>query len=40
VAQRPYHDTFDRVDANGASTREMFVGLTGDLSHHLLFELR
>jgi hypothetical protein len=36
-----YHDTFHRVDGRWAfDTREMFVDLTGDLSHHLLFELR
>jgi hypothetical protein len=36
-----YHDTFHRVDgAWWFDTREMFVDLTGDLSHHLLFELR
>lgn len=36
-----YHDTFHRVDGAWAfDTREMFVDLTGDLSHHLLFELR
>ncbi len=36
-----YHDTFHRVDGEWCfDTREMFVDLTGDLSHHLLFELR
>jgi 3-phenylpropionate/cinnamic acid dioxygenase small subunit len=36
-----YHDSFHRVDGHWAfDTREMFVDLTGDLSHHLLFELR
>ena len=36
-----YHDTFHRVDGEWwFDTREMFVDLTGDLSHHLLFELR
>lgn len=36
-----YHDTFHRVDGRWwFDTREMFVDLTGDLSHHLLFELR
>lgn len=36
-----YHDTFHQVDGRWAfDTREMFVDLTGDLSHHLLFELR
>lgn len=35
-----YHDTFHRVDGHWCfDTREMFVDLTGDLSHHLLFEL-
>lgn len=35
-----YHDTFHRVDGRWRfDTREMFVDLTGDLSHHLLFEL-
>lgn len=35
-----YHDTFHRVDGEWCfDTREMFVDLTGDLSHHLLFEL-
>jgi 3-phenylpropionate/cinnamic acid dioxygenase small subunit len=35
-----YRDTFRRVDGRWAfDTREMFVDLTGDLSHHLLFEL-
>ena len=36
-----YRDTFHRVDGRWCfDTREMFVDLTGDLSHHLLFELR
>ena len=36
-----YRDTFHRVDGHWCfDTREMFVDLTGDLSHHLLFELR
>lgn len=36
-----YHDTFHRVDGEWHfDTREMFVDLTGDLSKHLLFELR
>lgn len=36
-----YHDTFHQVDGRWAfDTREMFVDFTGDLSHHLLFELR
>lgn len=36
-----YHDTFHRVDGAWCfDTREMLVDLTGDLSHHLLFELR
>ena len=35
-----YHDTFHRVDGRWCfDTREMFVDLQGDLSHHLLFEL-
>ncbi len=35
-----YHDTFHRVDGRWCfDTREVFVDLTGDLSHHLLFEL-
>ena len=35
-----YHDTFHLVDGEWwFDTREMFVDLTGDLSHHLLFEL-
>jgi 3-phenylpropionate/cinnamic acid dioxygenase small subunit len=35
-----YHDTFHRVDGAWCfDTRAMFVDLTGDLSHHLLFEL-
>ena len=36
-----YHDSFHRVDGEWCfDTRQMFVDLTGDLSHHLLFELR
>jgi len=36
-----YRDTFHRVDGRWCfDTRKMFVDLTGDLSHHLLFELR
>lgn len=36
-----YRDSFQLVDGEWAfDTREMFVDLTGDLSHHLLFELR
>ena len=35
-----YHDTFHRVDGEWCfESREMFVDLTGDLSHHLLFDL-
>ena len=35
-----YHDTFHLVDGEWwFDTREMFVDLAGDLSHHLLFEL-
>lgn len=35
-----YHDTFHRVDGRWCfNTREMFVGLTGTLDHHLSFEL-
>ena len=35
-----YHDTFHRVDGSWCfDTREIFVDLTGDLSHHLLFDL-
>ncbi len=35
-----YHDTFHRVDgAWWFDTRQMFVDLTGNLDHHLLFEL-
>ena len=35
-----YHDTFHVVDGEWCfATREMFVDLTGDLSHHLLFDL-
>jgi len=36
-----YRDSFHRVDGRWCfDTRQMFVDLTGDLSHHLLFELR
>ena len=36
-----YNDTFHRIDGVWHfNTREMFVDLTGDLSHHLLFDLR
>ena len=36
-----YHDSFHQVDGQWCfDTRQMFVDLTGDLSHHLLFELR
>jgi 3-phenylpropionate/cinnamic acid dioxygenase small subunit len=35
-----YHDTFHRVSGQWCfDTRQIFVDLTGDLSHHLLFEL-
>jgi hypothetical protein len=35
-----YHDTFHRIDGVWwFDTREMFVDLKGDLSHHLLFDL-
>lgn len=35
-----YHDSFHRVEGEWCfDTRQMFVDLTGDLSHHLLFEL-
>ena len=35
-----YHDTFLQVEGAWClDTREMFVDLTGDLSHHLLFDL-
>jgi len=35
-----YRDTFHRVEGEWwFDTRQMFVDLTGDLSHHLLFEL-
>jgi 3-phenylpropionate/cinnamic acid dioxygenase small subunit len=35
-----YHDTFHRVDGEWCfDTREILVDLTGDLQHHLLFEL-
>lgn len=34
-----YHDTFHRVNERWRfDTREMFVGLTGTLGHHLTFE--
>ena len=36
-----YHDSFHRVDGEWHfDTREMFVDLTGNLGHHLLFNLR
>jgi ketosteroid isomerase-like protein len=36
-----YHDTFKRIDSTWwFDTRIMFVDLVGDLSHHLLYELR
>ena len=36
-----YRDTFHRVDGRWCfDTREMIVDLTGDLGHHLLFDLR
>jgi 3-phenylpropionate/cinnamic acid dioxygenase small subunit len=36
-----YHDTFQRIDGRWwFDTRVMFVDLVGDLSQHLLFELR
>jgi hypothetical protein len=36
-----YHDTFQRIDGTWwFDTRVMFVDLVGDLSHHLLYELR
>ena len=36
-----YRDTFHLVDGRWCfDTREMVVDLTGDLSHHLRFELR
>ncbi len=36
-----YHDTFHRVDGRWwFDTRIMFVDLVGDLSQHLLYELR
>ena len=36
-----YHDTFKRIDGGWwFDTRTMFVDLVGDLSHHLLYELR
>ncbi len=35
-----YHDTFHLVDGQWwFDTRQMFVDLKGDLSHHLLFDL-
>jgi 3-phenylpropionate/cinnamic acid dioxygenase small subunit len=35
-----YHDSFHRIDGEWCfEVREMFVDLTGDLSHHLLFDL-
>lgn len=35
-----YHDSFHVVDGQWCfDTRKMFVDLTGDLSHHLLFQL-
>jgi hypothetical protein len=35
-----YHDTFHRVDGRWCfDTRAIFIDLTGDLSHHLKFEL-
>ncbi len=35
-----YHDTFHQVDGRWwFDTRQMFVDLKGDLSHHLLFDL-
>lgn len=35
-----YHDTFHRVDGQWCfDTRQIYVDLTGDLSHHLLFDL-
>lgn len=35
-----YRDSFHRVDGEWCfEVREMFVDLTGDLSHHLLFDL-
>ena len=36
-----YRDTFHRIDGRWwFDTRKMFVDLMGDLSHHLLFELK
>ena len=36
-----YHDTFQRIDGEWwFDTRTMFVDQMGDLSHHLLYELR
>ena len=41
VVSGRYHDTFHRVDGVWHfDTRELFVDLTGDLSQHLLFELK
>ncbi len=35
-----YHDTFRRIDGRWwFDSRTMFIDLTGDLSHHLLFDL-
>lgn len=35
-----YHDTFHRVEGMWCfDTREIHIDLTGDLSHHLLFDL-
>jgi hypothetical protein len=35
------HDTFERIEGRWRfDTRIMLVDLGGDLSHHLLFELR
>ena len=36
-----YHDTFQKIDGVWwFETRTMFIDLVGDLSHHLLYELR
>jgi 3-phenylpropionate/cinnamic acid dioxygenase small subunit len=36
-----YHDTFQRIEGQWwFDTRTMFIDLVGDLSRHLLFELR
>ncbi len=36
-----YHDTFQRIEGCWwFDTRIMFIDLLGDLSHHLLYELR